>query len=277
MKTQLDGPLPRHGCACALVADYGVRQAANATEGRRRMATGNQHVIIRRIARIAVMVAGVMAGVQRPAVAAPLDCFTGAPITLDVLIGLGADGCVDGARQLFDFTYSVVGTGGADEVQPANINVYAAIARGIDITFAGNWTVGASQTLEVQIAYRYRLPHLFAAAALTDPFEAQPSLTATACLQDDFPCAGGTLVDLPMIPVVPGSIPDFPFVSTFGAIRNSLHLDGGGVDPLQNAVSSVTNTLIPEPPSWTLFAIGFGMYRLGAFRSAAHHNRRRLG
>ena len=56
--------------------------------------------------RVTVWLAGVMVALcwaARPAAAAPIDCFSGAPLTLNVLIGLGSDGCARGGWRLFDW------------------------------------------------------------------------------------------------------------------------------------------------------------------------------
>jgi hypothetical protein len=98
---------------------------------------------------------------------------------------------------------------------------------------------------------------------LLDPFwMPEASLRGTACLDDTFPCASGTLAPLPMLPVVPGSLARLPHESSLGAIRNVLTLDGTALDPLDSVTaSSVTNRFIPEPPPWTLLAAGLLLHR----------------
>jgi hypothetical protein len=188
----------------------------------------------------------------RPSAAAPIQCDTAQ--SLGQLIALGSSGCEIRAYgvRVYDFSYSVAGTAGANEVAASDVDFRRiGVPRVLGLEF-GEWTVEPGQTLAVTLAYSFAGERLSSVNQflLTEPWDASlagaATLATTLCKGDVFPCAGGTRLQLS------DSGPVSIAGATLGGIEMSLSLDGRLLDVPITVHSAATTIEVPEPPFWAL-------------------------
>jgi hypothetical protein len=199
----------------------------------------------------------------RPAGAASIQCDT--VHTLGQLIALGSSGCEIRAYgvHVYDFSYSITGTAGADEIAASDVLFTRGGVPSALILEFGEWSVEPDQTLAVTLGYSFAGERLLSANqfVFAEPWDAllegAATLTTTLCKGDTFPCGGGTLAQLS--DAGPISIAGIER----GSVEMSLLLDGRLLDDVPITVHSGATVFgVPEPPLWALIGGALVVYGL---------------
>jgi hypothetical protein len=222
---------------------------------------------VMKIARFARTIVSVvfLLSLARPASAAPVVCW--GPITLDVLVSLGSEGCVAGARHFYDFHYEITGSGGAFEVPASAVMVDIGSTRfGQFMNFVGDWVVAPGQSLEGLLSYSFSGMRVNAASVGGTPAEPLPgiipplAIEGVLCLGDTFPCDDGALLALPGFTNV--TVP----VHSRGSIQTFFALDGGSSGQDLAVLTNVFS--VPEPSLALLLLAGLGISQTVSRRRA---------